>query len=122
MTWADAAQLPLALLPPDVRIRQIIDKAFAEAGVAPNPQIETDSCASLYALVDAGEWATIVPQTWLLAMPVVGTTRIVPLIEPDTGAQMAIVINAATPGSLAARAFIAAAKSLALNEFFDRRG
>ena len=50
MTWADAAQMPLALLKSDMRIRQIIDKAFAQAGVQPKPQIETDSCASLYAL------------------------------------------------------------------------
>src|SRR5213079_3176904 len=28
LTWADAAQLPLALLTPDMRIRQIIDKVF----------------------------------------------------------------------------------------------
>lgn len=35
--WADAAQLPLALLPSDMRIRQVIDKAFAEAGAAPTP-------------------------------------------------------------------------------------
>ena len=122
MTWADAAQMPLALLKSDMRIRQIIDKAFAQAGVQPKPQIETDSCASLYALVGAGEWATIVPQTWLRAMPVVGTTSIARLVEPDTRAQMAIAINATTPGSIAARAFIAAAKSLALNEVFDRRG
>ena len=67
------------LLKSDMRIRQIIDKAFAQAGVQPKPQIETDSCASLYALVGAGEWATIVPQTWLRAMPVVGTTSIRPV-------------------------------------------
>jgi len=122
MTWADAAQMPLALLKSDMRIRQIIDKAFAQAGVQPKPQIETDSCASLYALVGPGEWATIVPQTWLRAMPVVGTTSTARLVEPDTRAQMAIAINATTPGSIAARAFIAVAKSLALNEVFDRRG
>ena len=64
----------------------------------------------------------IVPQTWLCAMPVVGTTSIARLVEPDTRAQMAIAINATNPGSIAVRAFIGAAKSLALNEFFDRSG
>jgi DNA-binding transcriptional LysR family regulator len=120
MKWADAAQLPLALLPSDMRIRQVIDKAFADAGVAPNPHVETDSVASLYALVGAGEWATIVPHTWLHAMPVVGTTRVVWLIDPGIAATISVAINATSPGSMAARAFVASAKGLALNEFFDQ--
>ena len=37
MKWADAAQLPLALLTPDMRIRRVIDSAFAESGVAGDP-------------------------------------------------------------------------------------
>jgi DNA-binding transcriptional LysR family regulator len=106
MRWVDAAQLPLALLMPDMRIRQVIDKAFGESGVALRPHLETDSVASLYALVGAEEWATIVPHSWLHALPVVGTTIVVRLVEPDTRAQMSVAINATTPGSLAARAFI----------------
>ena len=47
MKWADAAQLPLALLTPDMRIRRVIDNAFAQSGVAAAPQVETDSVASL---------------------------------------------------------------------------
>jgi DNA-binding transcriptional LysR family regulator len=120
MRWAHAAQLPLALLTPEMRIRQVIDQAFAESGVELNPQVQTDSVASLYALVGAGECATIVPHTWLAAMPVHGTTRIARLIEPDARAQVAVAINASTPGSRIARAFATAAQGLALNEFFDR--
>jgi DNA-binding transcriptional LysR family regulator len=120
MTWADAAQLPLALLTPGMRIREVIDQAFAESGVDPNPQVQTDSVASLYALVGAGECATIVPHTWLEAMPVHSTTRVARLIEPDARAQVAVAINASTPGSRIARAFATAAKGLALDEFFDR--
>jgi DNA-binding transcriptional LysR family regulator len=120
MKWADAAQLPLALLTPEMRIRQVIDQAFADSGVELNPHVQTDSVASLYALVGAGECATIVPHTWLEALPVHATTRIARLIEPDTRAQMAVAINASTPGSRIARAFVTAAKGLALNEFFNR--
>jgi DNA-binding transcriptional LysR family regulator len=120
MKWADAAQLPLALLTPEMRIRQVIDQAFADSGVELNPHVQTDSVASLYALVGAGECATIVPHTWLGALPVHATTRIARLIQPDARAQMAVAINASTPGSRIARAFVTAAKRLALNEFFDR--
>jgi DNA-binding transcriptional LysR family regulator len=118
MTWADAAKLPLALLTPDMRIRQVIDTAFVEAGVAVSPQVETDSIASLYAHVGVGAWASIVPHTWLRAMPVTGRTKAVRLVEPDARAQISVAIHAATPGSVTARAFVTAAKRLSLNEFF----
>ena len=72
----------------------------------------------LYAHVGVGAWATIVPHTWLRVLPVIGRTRAVPLIEPDARAQMSVAINAATPGSVVARAFVAAARGLALDEFF----
>jgi DNA-binding transcriptional LysR family regulator len=118
MTWSDAATLPLALLTPDMRIRQVIDNAFTECGITVNPQVQTDSVASLYAHVGVGAWASIVPHTWLRAMPVTGRTRAVRLVEPDARAKISVAINAATPGSITARAFVAAAKSLALDEFF----
>ena len=120
MTWAEAAQLPLALLAPHMRIRQVIDKAFAESGAALTPQIETDSVASLFALAGGGQWATIVPHTWLRAMPVIPTIGLARLIEPDVRVQMSLAINAAKPGSVAARAFVAVARETALDELFDQ--
>lgn len=120
MRWAEAAQLPLALLTPDKRIRQVIDKACADGGIELTPRVETDSVASLYALVGAGDCATIVPHTWLNALPVVSTARVVPLIEPDVRAPISVAINATSPGSIAARAFVAAAKELGLDKPFDR--
>jgi DNA-binding transcriptional LysR family regulator len=120
MTWADAAQLPLVLLTPDMRIRRVIDCAFAQSGVTVTPQVETDSVASLYAQVGVGAWASIVPHTWLRAMPVVGRARAVRLVEPDVSAQISVATHAATPGSVVARAFVSAAEGLALDEFFDR--
>jgi DNA-binding transcriptional LysR family regulator len=120
MTWSDAAQLPLALLTPDMRIRQLIDRVLADIGVVVTPQVETDSVASLYAHVGVGEWASIVPHTWLRAMPVIGRPRAVRLVDPDARAQISVAIHAATPGSIAARAFVNAATELSLDEFFDQ--
>jgi DNA-binding transcriptional LysR family regulator len=120
MRWADAAALPLALLTPDMRIRQVIDNAFAQSGVVAAPQVETDSVASMYAQVGVGAWASIVPHTWLRAMPVVGRARAILLVEPDVRAQVSVATHAATPGSVVARAFVAAARGLSLDEFFDQ--
>jgi DNA-binding transcriptional LysR family regulator len=120
MTWKEAAQLPLALLTHDMRIRHVIDKAFAANRVVVTPQMETDSVASLYALVGLGAWASIVPHTWLRAMPVVGRTRVARLVEPEARAHVSVATHAATPGSVAARAFVTAAKGLSLDDFFNQ--
>ncbi|MEV6650870.1 LysR family transcriptional regulator [Streptomyces sp. NPDC051219] len=120
MRWAEAAQLPLALLTPDMRIRQVIDSAFADSGVVVTPQVETDSVATLYANVGIGACASIVPHTWLRAMPVTARMRAVRLVEPEARAQVSVAIHAATPGSVAARAFMTAAAGLSLDEFFDQ--
>jgi DNA-binding transcriptional LysR family regulator len=106
ITWAQAAELPLALLTPDMRFRQSIDKAFASSGALAAPQVETDSVASLYAHVATGAWASVVPHTWLRAMPVTSAARAIRLVEPDTTAQISMAIHAAAPGSVAARAFL----------------
>jgi DNA-binding transcriptional LysR family regulator len=122
ITWAEAAQLPLALLTPDMRFRQSIDKAFASSGAVAAPQVETDSVASLYAHVATGAWASVVPHTWLRAMPVTGAARAIRLIEPDTRAQISMAIHAATPGSVAARAFLNVAVGTPLNDIFGLHG
>jgi len=122
ITWAEAAQLPLALLTPDMRFRQFIDKAFASSGAVASPQVETDSVASLYAHVATGAWASVVPHTWLRAMPVTGAARAIRLVEPDTRAQISMAIHAATPGSVAARAFLNVAVGTPLNDIFGLHG
>ncbi|GAB2995189.1 LysR family transcriptional regulator [Mycobacterium bourgelatii] len=123
LTWPEAAQLPLALLTPDMRDRQIVDAAFAEHGITVSPQVETDSVASLFAQAAAGDWACIVPHTWLWMTPMAGARsgeiRAVQLVDPVLKATIALVTNAGGPGSPVARALKASAQGLALNEFFD---
>ncbi len=122
ITWAEAAQLPLALLTPDMRFRQFIDKAFASCGAVAAPQVETDSVASLYAHVATGAWASVVPHTWLRAMPVTGAARAIRLVEPDTRAQISMAIHAGKPGSVAARAFLNVAVGTPVNDIFELHG
>ncbi|BCO65181.1 MULTISPECIES: LysR family transcriptional regulator [Mycobacterium] len=119
MTWAQAAQLPLALLTPDMRDRQIIDKAFDDHGITVSPQVETDSVASLIAAASAGKWASIVPHTWLWTSPLGPEVRAVEMVDPVLKADVVLATNASGPGSPIARALAASAAGLALNEFFD---
>lgn len=119
MTWAQAAQLPLALLTPDMRDRQIIDKAFADRGITVGPQVETDSVASLFAATSAGNWASIVPHTWLWTSLLGPEIRAVEMTDPVLEAEVVLATNSSGPGSPVARALAASAGGLALNEFFD---
>ncbi|HUH71433.1 MAG TPA: LysR family transcriptional regulator [Mycobacterium sp.] len=119
LTWPEAAQLPLALLTADMRDRQIIDEAFAAHAVTVTPQVETDSVASLFAQVATGNWACIVPHTWLWTSPLRAEVRAVEMADPALKAKIALATNSAGPGSPIARALTASARRLALSEFFD---
>lgn len=119
MTWPEAAQLPLALLTAEMRDRQIIDKAFADHDITVTPQVETDSVASLFAQVAAGNWACIVPHTWLWTSPLGAEVRAVQMVDPVLTADIALATNATGPGSPVARALATSAGRLSLNEFFD---
>ena len=119
LAWPDAAQLPLALLTADMRDRQIIDQAFAGHGITVTPHVETDSVASLLAQVATGNWACIVPHTWLWTSPLGGEVRAVEMVDPVLKAEVALATNSAGPGSPIARALSASAQQLALDQFFD---
>ena len=121
ITWAQAAQLPLTLLTPDMRSRKFIDEAFATIGRVPSPSVETDSVASLYAHVATGAWASVVPHTWLRMLPAGSATRALRLVEPENRAQISVAINAGVPGSVVARAFMDVAASLSLDKVFELR-
>lgn len=121
LRWADAARLPLALLTPDMRVRQIIDGAFAGHGITVSPQVETDSVSTLLAQAATGDRACIVPQTWLWTNLMAADLRAVELVDPVLNTQIAVAANSSGPGSPAARAFIASAQHLALDEFFAKR-
>ena len=119
LEWPEAAQLPLALLTPDMQDRQIIDEAFAGHAVVVAPQVETDSVASLFAQVATGNWACIVPHTWLWTSRLNAEIRAVEMVDPVLKAEIALATNSAGPGSPIARALAASAQDLALDEFFD---
>lgn len=112
--WPDAAQLPLALLTSDMRARHAIDTAFAKHGISVTPQVETDSVAALLAQVATGEWASIIPRTWLWAATATVDMCAVDLINPVLTLQFAVATNRAGRISPVARAFVSTAQQLRL--------
>jgi DNA-binding transcriptional LysR family regulator len=93
--WADLAGLRLCLLTPTMQNRRILDQRLAQAGVALDPPLETNSLLTLIAHVVAGGWATVITaeaatlvagQAELLALPITedpGRGHGVGLIVPD---------------------------------------
>ena len=84
------------------------------------PDFPDDDVQS-FAQVATGDWACIVPHTWLWANPMAGDIRVCELVDPVLKAQIAVATSSAGPGSPVARAFSACAQKLALNDFFDAR-
>ncbi|QLL09997.1 LysR family transcriptional regulator [Mycobacterium vicinigordonae] len=121
MRWAEAAQLPLALLTTDMRVRQIIDAAFAGAGVTVAPQVETDSVSTLLAQATNGDRACIVPHTWLWTTLMSADLAAVKLTDPVITTPIAVAVDAKGRAPAIARAFVESAKQLRLDEFFARR-
>ncbi|MEM6943574.1 MAG: LysR family transcriptional regulator [Pseudomonadota bacterium] len=91
ITWAEAAELPLAMLTPDMKNRQIIDAAFRQAGVSPRPIFETNSMSTLYAFLAHAGAATIVPAN-AAATPNESEAVLLGLVEPELGRTVAAVL------------------------------
>lgn len=93
MTWRDAAKLPLALLTSETGARELIDESFAIGGSEPEPQVETNSAAVLFAQVSTGAWASVIPYTWLHCIPVPDEARVVQLIEPYAHEEISVAVR-----------------------------
>jgi DNA-binding transcriptional LysR family regulator len=88
--WAEAAELPLCLLSPDMQHRRILDRAFARAGVTPRPAVETNSVSTLIGHARTG-LPGVTAHSWLRANPLPPDLRAVPLVDPQIEYTIGIV-------------------------------
>jgi DNA-binding transcriptional LysR family regulator len=86
LTWEEAARLPLCLLTPKMRNRQVIEAAFRRAGVQPSVILETDSLFSLYAHVIEAGLCSIVPHSMLNFFDLTSRVQAIPVLPPLTRA------------------------------------
>jgi DNA-binding transcriptional LysR family regulator len=106
VTWAEAAEVPLCLLTPDMQNRRIIDAVFREANRAPVPLVETNSILALYAQVRGGGMASVLTQAslYLLGMP--HWLRALPLVKPTAQRTIGLVYPDRQPLQPVVRAFV----------------
>ena len=102
VNWAEAAELPLCLLSPSMRERQMIDTAFASVDREPAPRLESNSIFQLAFHVMAGDLATIVPKRFN-ELP---GTRSKLLINPTINQKLGLVWVSGNPILPMARALI----------------
>lgn len=112
VSWAEAAHAPLCLLTSSMQGRRKLDALFNKAGVAPSPQLETDSIASLCSHVATGRWSSIVPAPFARALDDKAGVRAVALEGADHDARVGLVLSSREPGSVVGRAFVDVARSV----------
>ena len=70
--------------------RRIVDAAFAQAGVRPDPAVETNSVSTLVAHARSG-LPGVTAHTWLAANPLPPGLRAIPLVDPEVRYTIGIV-------------------------------
>jgi DNA-binding transcriptional LysR family regulator len=110
VTWAEAGQLPLCLLTPDMQNRRLIDRHLEEAGVRQTPTLESNSMLILYAHVRSGEWASILPSRVAETLDRPSRLRSIALIKPTVTHKLGLIVTKREPHSPLVTAFIAQAK------------
>ena len=115
VNWSEAADLPLCLLSPTMRERQMIDAAFAEVKCKPAPQLESNSIFQLAFHVMAGDLATIVPKRFN-ELP---GTRAKQLINPTVTQKLGLVWVSGNPILPMARALIELLTQALADDLFE---
>ena len=78
----EAATLPLCLLSKDMHFRQIVDEVFDQAGVHPEPVMETNAFTAALTQVTNGSAATIAPARLVESLAIDKRTVALPLRKP----------------------------------------
>jgi DNA-binding transcriptional LysR family regulator len=109
LDWAQAAEMQLALLSPEMHHRSIVDRVFATLGVKVQPVLETNSVAALLAVAQGSGIAALLPGA------LVGTLRgqpglqARPLVTPELRTPLAFMHASTARSSLALQAALALA-------------
>ena len=97
VTWQEAAELPLCLLSPFMRERQIMDQAFTSIGRNPSPRLESNSIFQLAFHVMQGELATVIPSQFTHANKAFPGTREMPLEAPEVSKKVGLIWEKGNP-------------------------
>ena len=83
ITWAEAAELSLSLLEPEMQNRRIIDKVFRDQGLAPKVIMDSGGFMASIVLADEGAAATIAPEHLARVFARMTEITALRLVEPE---------------------------------------
>jgi DNA-binding transcriptional LysR family regulator len=106
VTWAEAAQLPLCLLTPDMQNRRIVNAHFAAAGVDLKATIETNSVLALWDHLQGGTWSSVLPQTFLYLFGQSDRLKVIPLEGVEAGHTIGLAVPDREPLTPSARELV----------------
>ncbi|MDT8857309.1 LysR family transcriptional regulator [Paracoccaceae bacterium Fryx2] len=110
--WADLAGQPLCLLTGDMQNRRIVNQHLAEAGVAVDPSVESNSTIVLVAHVLTGRWASVVPKKLADVFTAQGGLRAVPIVDPEAEHQVGLIAAGRDPVTPLVKALLDEAQRL----------
>ncbi|KQX26287.1 MULTISPECIES: LysR family transcriptional regulator [unclassified Sphingomonas] len=116
--WAEAAATDLCLLHQGMQNRRILDARLAERGLAIHPRATADSYVALLAMVQAGGFATIMPDSYLALLPGLDWARILPFDDPAPASRIGVIVPNRSPVGPLAAAALAIARSISLPQGF----
>jgi DNA-binding transcriptional LysR family regulator len=120
--WSDAAQLPLAMLTPDMRNRQILDRHFDTLGLRPVPRIELNSVLAVLAHVHATDCCAIVPAAATRFVRHVPRLAVRPMGEPALAVPVGLLLRREAPLPPLSRSLLAAASKAGLESTEGMQG
>jgi DNA-binding transcriptional LysR family regulator len=124
VSWRDATALPLCLLTPDMQNRRIINRLFVEgSGGPPKAMVETNSVLSLVAHVGSGEWASVLPHTFLTVLGYgaqLPGLRAIPLVNPEAEQAIGLVVAEREPLPPLARALLDVTRQAEFSRMIER--
>lgn len=116
--WAEAISHPLALLHQGMQNRRILDAMVAERGLSLTPKVTADSYVALLAMVQDGDFATIVPSSHAAILSGIDWATIRQFDEPGRGSRIGLIVPNKAPITAIAGAAIAVGSGLRLPAHF----
>lgn len=117
--WGEAATAELCLLHQGMQFRRILDRQFADRGLAVTPRAIADSYVSLLSLVRSGGFVSILPAAYAGLMAGLDWCRFLPFADPAPVRRIGLVVVRRDPLGPMARAGLVAAQGLEGQDSLD---
>ncbi len=113
LTWAEAGQVPLCLLTPNMQNRRIIDQQIRAAGGEPAATLESNSMIVLMSHVRTLRWASIMPAVLVNVLGAIEGLQAIPITAPDVVHTIGLVAPRREPSTPMVTALVSVARQLA---------